>query len=151
MKDAVNALDNYLKSKTVHNTQRICFFMQELCNNEVLWIYLPKEEQQDFAQKCRNFEIFSQSINKTSWGRKQFEQWWNEGTVTPDPTVYNAPKPGAFPTDEEAPPEFPMIYTGIPYEERLEQRIQSLEDENKELRKDVNELRNLVNRVIKAL
>jgi hypothetical protein len=89
MEKALKKMDEFLGTKTVHSTRSLTDFMIHLCKLENRPYFSGAFAHEEFAQKCRNFEIFAESINKTSWGRKQFEQWWNEGKATPDPAIAN--------------------------------------------------------------
>lgn len=83
MDRAIHKLDEHLQTKTVHSTKSLELYMaNELCQDDSL--FSNREAQEEFQQKCHNFGVFSRSINKTGWGRKQFEDWWNDGSFWSD-------------------------------------------------------------------
>jgi hypothetical protein len=101
MNRAVSQLDAILHQKTVHSTASICESMRALCGMHHL--FDSRDAQQYFAQLCRNFEIYSERMEKRSWGRNEFEAWWNE-QVAPEPGVFRSEHTGK--PYQEDPPYF---------------------------------------------
>lgn len=86
MENAINKMNLFLSSKTVHSTKSITDFMQAVVDNTT---FSSEAVKREFIYKCNQFKDFSNSSGKSSWGRKQVVQWWDTATVTPDPEVYN--------------------------------------------------------------
>jgi hypothetical protein len=108
MELAVSRLNEMLGQRTNHSTKAIITEMTAISN--AIHLFTTMEAHQDFAQKCRNFEIFSEQNRISSWGRKKFEYWWNNEE---DATgIFGLPKMVPFeggniplpPGDEDAPP-----------------------------------------------
>lgn len=106
MDRAVSQLDAIMKQKTSHSTKSILESMRALCAMAHLFTY--KERQEAFGQMCRNFEITCEHTRRTSWGRNEFERWWNDQVAV---------------TDNRKPGEFRQEYMGTPYQPDAEQPL----------------------------
>lgn len=141
MDEALYELEKFIRAKAVSSTKSITEHMQKLCHTAA---FTDRGAQQDFAQKCSKFDRFSQSVGKEHWGKKQFEQWWNEGAVTPDREVYCTPNTGKFPTLPRAVPPFMEDYNPPGSLPDVEEKMKALEDENKRLRESLANIRTLI-------
>lgn len=77
---AVDLLDEFLKTKSVHSVNSLIQFMMGLCHNE----WETKEDQQDFANICSNFDKYCRVHKRSSFGRKQFEAAWEQNFQVED-------------------------------------------------------------------
>jgi hypothetical protein len=77
---AVDLLDVFLRTKTVHSVKSIRDVMQSICNHA--WDTV--EDHQDFANICSNFDKYCMVSKKTSFGRKQFEEAWEKNFMVED-------------------------------------------------------------------
>lgn len=123
---AVERLDEFLRSKTVHSVKSINQQMIHLCTD---FHWETGEDQNDFANICSNFEKYCMITKKTSFGRKQFEEAWEKNFAVED-SLENAVAMVAnkdIMLQEDSLPDFG---TGI-----------SLEEENEQLKLEVLELK----------
>lgn len=74
---AEELLDEFIQTKAVHNAQAVLRHMREMLNT---FAYATVEDQQDFANKCSNFDKYVTRNGISSIGRKQFERWWETET-----------------------------------------------------------------------
>lgn len=78
--EAIDLLDEYIQTKTVHGVNGIKEKMLQICLKE----FAGTEDQQDFANICSNFEKYCLITKTTSFGRKQFEVLFEQGFDVPD-------------------------------------------------------------------
>jgi hypothetical protein len=149
--EAVETLDAILQAKTTHGVKNLLDIMRELC--ELPWE--NQQDQNDFAQTCRNFELWTQETGRTSIGRKQFEEWWEvqgtgeTGSWSPEAV---AEANGIDLPEDNLPEELGGKEAAVNQLEKHFETVdnskdaQQLKVENDKLRKRVRELEGMVDR-----
>jgi len=70
---AVDLLSTYIEKKTTHNTKDIIKYMDFLYNMSA---FVNAQDRTDFGTICSIFAQYAKETERTSIGRKQFEEWW---------------------------------------------------------------------------
>jgi hypothetical protein len=136
---------NIVQAKTTHGVGALLNFMQGLCHDD----WQNKTDYNDFANMCSNFDKWVRETERTSIGRKQFEEWWE---------VQGTGEAGSW--SDEALNEIVLIEDALP--DSIENAVDEimthfngvdnsndahrLKVENAELRKKNRELEEAVNR-----
>lgn len=138
---AVAILDEYIQKKTTHGVKDICKYMSFLCNTSV---FTSSEDKTDFTQICSNFDLWVRETERTSIGRKQFEEWWEvQFTGTAGDFSEEALREVHGLVEDQLPEEFGVNAKGTRFTDIniANAYIAGLEAENKRLRSERDELR----------
>jgi hypothetical protein len=146
---AVYILDRFMQKKATHGTKSILECMQAICTKD----FVSGIDQNDFANACANFDRYVKETGKTSMGRKQFEEWWDiQGTG--EAGEYSEEALAELQEDELPNFEDKTDDDGTDWEpcrkahrwnvhECPQCRIQELEAENRELKKRLEQIKEL--------